>query len=257
MWEVRIGNDLIYVDEKGQYAFVEGSLVDLRSNRNLTRERVDELLTIDFKDLPLNLAIKQVIGNGKRVVAVFEDPNCGYCKKMRMDLVALKDVTIYTFPIPILAADSEVKSRKALCADDKVRAWNDMMISGKVPSNPGTCDTALPKTARTRAEARRQRDTDRVLPERQAPAGLRARRAVRQDARRERGEVLTRAPVGRSDRMLRGASRASACARANPAAFNSRRPAPAATTGPAASSAPHWSRPAGRCPRTGPRGPRP
>ncbi len=95
--------------------------------------------------LPLNLAIKQVIGNGKRVVAVFEDPNCGYCKKMRMDLVAMKDITIYTFPIPILAADSEVKSRKALCADDKVKAWNDMMISGKVPSNPGTCDNALGK----------------------------------------------------------------------------------------------------------------
>ena len=145
MWEVRLGNDLIYVDEKGQYAFVEGQLVEMRSNRNLTRERVDELMTINFKDLPLNLAIKQVIGNGKRVVAVFEDPNCGYCKKMRMDLVAMKDITIYTFPIPILAADSEVKSRKALCADDKVKAWNDMMISGKVPSNPGTCDNALGK----------------------------------------------------------------------------------------------------------------
>ncbi len=133
IWEVRLGNDLLYVDEKGQYAFVEGAMVELKSGRNLTRERTDEMLAINFKDLPLNLAIKQVIGNGKRVVAVFEDANCGYCRTMRKDLLALKDVTIYTFPVAILAADSETKARKALCAADKVAAWNDLMTAGKVP----------------------------------------------------------------------------------------------------------------------------
>lgn len=145
IWEVRIGNDLIYVDEKGQHAFVEGNLVELRSNRNLTRERVDELLTIDFKDLPLDLAIKQVHGNGSRVIAIFEDANCGYCKRMRQDLANLKDVTIYTFVVAFLSPDSETKAKKALCASDKARAWNDMMISGKVPGNAGTCDTPLAK----------------------------------------------------------------------------------------------------------------
>lgn len=145
IWEVRLGNDLIYVDEKGEHAFVDGSLVDLRSSRNLTRERVDELLVINFKDLPLNLALKQVIGNGKRTLAVFEDPNCGYCRKMRQELATIKDLTIYTFIVPILSPDSEMKARKALCADDKVRAWNDLMLSGKVPGNAGTCDTPLAK----------------------------------------------------------------------------------------------------------------
>jgi thiol:disulfide interchange protein DsbC len=145
IWEVRIGSDLLYVDEKGQHAFVQGNLVDLKSNRNLTRERTDELLTIDFKELPLNLAFKQVVGNGKRVIAIFEDPNCGYCKRMRKDLVSVKDVTIYTFVIAILSPDSEVKAKKALCADDKARAWNDMMLGGKVPGNNGTCDTQLAK----------------------------------------------------------------------------------------------------------------
>lgn len=146
LWEVRLGTDLIYVDEKGQFAFIEGNLVDLRSNRNLTRERVEELLTIDFKTLPLELAFKQVVGNGKRVFAVFEDPNCGYCKRMRKDMVGLKDVTIYTFVIPILSPDSEVKAKKALCAPDKVKAWSELMLNGKVPDNPGTCETPIAKT---------------------------------------------------------------------------------------------------------------
>ena len=145
IWEVRIGNDLLYVDEKGQHAFIEGNLVDLRSNRNLTRERTDEMLTIDFRELPLNLALKQVNGNGKRVVAVFEDANCGYCKRMRQDLANLKDATIYTFVVAFLSPDSETKAKKALCADDKARAWNDMMLTGKVPGNAGTCDTPLAK----------------------------------------------------------------------------------------------------------------
>lgn len=145
IWEVRIGNDLLYVDEKGQHAFIEGNLVDLRSNRNLTRERTDELLTIDFKELPLNLALKQVNGNGKRVFAVFEDANCGYCKRMRQDLATLKDVTIYTFVVAFLSPDSETKAKKALCAEDKARAWNDLLLTGKVPGNAGTCETPLAK----------------------------------------------------------------------------------------------------------------
>ena len=147
IWEVRIGNDLLYVDEKGQYLFYDGDLIDMKSQRNLTKERQDELLTIDFKSLPLDLAIKQVIGNGKRQLAVFEDPNCSFCKKMRADLLKLDDVTIYTFPMAFLAADSETKAKKALCAADKVRAWNDLMMSNKIPGNAGTCDTPLEKVA--------------------------------------------------------------------------------------------------------------
>lgn len=146
IYEVRIGTDFIYVDEKAQYGFVEGNLIDLKSNRNITRERTDEVLTINFKDLPLNLAMKSVTGNGKRVVAVFEDPNCGYCKTMRRDLLKLENATVYTFVLPILAADSEIKSKKALCAPDKLKAWNDLMLTGKVPENAGTCDTPLART---------------------------------------------------------------------------------------------------------------
>jgi len=143
IYEVRIGNDLLYVDERGQYLFYEGDLIEMKTQRNLTRERVEELLAIDFSTLPLQLAIKQVSGNGKRVVAVFEDPNCGYCKRLRADLVKLDDVTIYTFPMAFLAADSESKARKALCAADKARAWNDLLLNNHVPGNAGTCDTPL------------------------------------------------------------------------------------------------------------------
>jgi thiol:disulfide interchange protein DsbC len=147
MWEVQIGTDLIYVDEKAQHAIVEGQLVDLASNRNLTQERIEELTAIDFKDLPLELAIKQVNGKGTRLIAVFEDPNCGHCRNLRRNLVKVPDLTIYTFTLPILTADSELKIRQAWCASDKVKAWNELMLEGKVPDNKGTCDTPVAKVA--------------------------------------------------------------------------------------------------------------
>ena len=32
---------------------------------------------MNFADLPLNTVVKTVRGNGKRVIATFEEPNCG------------------------------------------------------------------------------------------------------------------------------------------------------------------------------------
>lgn len=145
IYEVRLGMDLIYVDASGRYAFVEGQMVDLSSGRSLTQERLEALLAIDFKDLPLELSIKQVLGNGKRVVAVFEDPNCGHCRNLRRDLLNLTDITIYTFPYAILAADSEQKARQAWCAPDRVKAWNEMMLQGRMPSNDGSCANPVSK----------------------------------------------------------------------------------------------------------------
>jgi thiol:disulfide interchange protein DsbC len=145
MFEVRIGTDMIYVDEKGQFAFVEGQLVDIKNSRNYTKERQEELLTIKWSDLQTNLALTQVNGNGKRKIAVFEDPNCGYCKQFRKDLVKMTNTTVYTFVYPVLAPDSDVKSKKVLCAADKMTAWNDLMLNGKVPSNNGSCDQPLAK----------------------------------------------------------------------------------------------------------------
>lgn len=147
IWEVQIGTDLIYVDEKAQHGFVEGQLIDLKSNRNLTQERVDELTAVRFKDLPLQWAVKQVNGKGTRQLAVFEDPNCGHCKTLRRVLMTVPDVTIYTFPLPILAADSAQKAKQAWCASDRVKAWNELMLNGTVPDNKGTCDNPVDKVS--------------------------------------------------------------------------------------------------------------
>ncbi|MBU3725678.1 MAG: DsbC family protein [Burkholderiaceae bacterium] len=135
--EVRIGADLIYADEKGLFAIVEGQMVNLKTGENLTAMRIEELNKIDFAKLPKDLAMKTVRGNGKRVLAVFEDPYCSFCRTYRKTLTDLNNVTVYTFFYPMLRAESETVARNAWCAKNREETWNDWMLLGKEPSKAG------------------------------------------------------------------------------------------------------------------------
>jgi thiol:disulfide interchange protein DsbC len=145
IYEVRVGVDLMYVDDKAQFLFIDGQMIDIKANKNLTQARIDELLRINWKELPLDLALKQVNGTGKRKVAVFEDPNCPHCRTTRAALNQIKDATVYTFTYPILAADSEQKVKMALCAKDKLKAWNSLVMDRALPDNDGKCKNDLAK----------------------------------------------------------------------------------------------------------------
>jgi thiol:disulfide interchange protein DsbC len=142
LYELRVAGDILYTDKKGEYLVV-GHVYDAKTTRDLTRERIDDINKIKFSDLPLGDALKQVKGDGKRVIAVFEDPNCGYCKRLRQTtLKELDNVTIYTFMYNILSEDSFVKSKNIWCSADRVKAWDDWMIAGKTPAPaPANCAT--------------------------------------------------------------------------------------------------------------------
>jgi len=140
LWEVRFGAEIMYTDARASY-MIQGAIIDTASKRNLTEERIDKLTAIDFATLPLKDAIVWKNGNGKRRIAVFADPNCGYCKKLEKDLVNVKDVTVYTFVIPILGGDSADKSRSIWCAKDNTTAWRNWMVDGTAPTKAmGKCD---------------------------------------------------------------------------------------------------------------------
>ncbi len=140
LFEVRVGTDVLYTDAEGNF-LLHGSLLDARNGRNLTEERVNKLLAVDFKTLDLKNAITTVRGNGKRKLAVFEDPNCGYCKRFEKDLQKVDNVTVHLFLIPILGEDSVNKSRQIWCAADRVRSWNDWMLRDVAPKGKAICNT--------------------------------------------------------------------------------------------------------------------
>ncbi|MBC7502402.1 MAG: DsbC family protein [Herminiimonas sp.] len=141
LYEVRTGGDIIYTDEKAQYLFV-GHVIDTKTYKDYTKSRIEEISKIKFSDLPLDLAMKTVKGDGKRVIAVFEDPNCGYCKKFRQTLQDVENVTVYTFMYNILSEDSVIKSKNIWCSTDRIKAWDDWMLNGKAAAPASaTCVT--------------------------------------------------------------------------------------------------------------------
>lgn len=141
LFEVRVnGNEIYYSDSDGNF-LIQGNLIDTRQRRNLTEERVDKLTEVSFDSLPLKDALTVVRGNGKRKLAVFEDPNCGYCKRFERDLDKVTNVTIYTFLYPILSPDSTEKSKNIWCAKDKAKVWQDWMLRDQPPAT-ANCDTS-------------------------------------------------------------------------------------------------------------------
>ncbi|NML15109.1 DsbC family protein [Azohydromonas caseinilytica] len=141
LWEVRIGNDVMYTDEKGDH-LIQGHIVDTRTRTDLTEQRLNKLSAIDFASLPLKDAVVIKQGSGARKLAVFVDPNCGYCKRFEKDLASVKDVTVYTFLYPILGPDSDAKSKAIWCAKDPAKTWRDWMLNGVTPPRAmGECDS--------------------------------------------------------------------------------------------------------------------
>ena len=146
LYEIRVGGDIRYTDKTGSYLVV-GHIFDLKTSQDLTQARIDDINKINFDELPKELALKTVKGNGKRMLAIFEDPNCGYCKRFRQTTLAnIDNVTVYTFMYNILSPDSFTKSQNIWCAADRNKAWDDWMLHGKAaPVAPNGCSAPTDK----------------------------------------------------------------------------------------------------------------
>ena len=148
LYEVFMAGQIIYTDEKMTFLIAEGRLVDPKSKKDLTAERMDELTKIDFAKLPLDQAIKVVKGSGSRKLVVFSDVDCPYCKRLEQnELSNITDVTVYTFLYPIvqLHPDAAAKSKSIWCASNRVKAWDDWIMRNQLPKNAVNCDVPLEK----------------------------------------------------------------------------------------------------------------
>lgn len=142
LYEVVVNDQLLYTDEQGQYLF-DGSVIEVKSRRDLTEERRRQLFAIEFDKLPLDLAVKRVKGNGKRKMAYFSDPQCGFCKRLEKELSKVDDVTLYLFLYPIFQGSDEIV-RNVYCAKDPVKAWDELMLKGIAPAG-ASCKTSTDK----------------------------------------------------------------------------------------------------------------
>ena len=150
LYEVYMNGQIIYTDEKFSFLIAEGHLVDSKSKKDVTGERLADLSKIDFSALPLDQAVKVVKGNGSRKMAVFSDPDCPFCKRLEQnELVNITDVTIYTFLYPLeqLHPDAANKAKAIWCAADRSKAWQEWALNNQPPKKSANCDAPIEKVA--------------------------------------------------------------------------------------------------------------
>lgn len=141
IFQVISEGEIFYTDATGRYGLVGGALVDMETQQDLTAPAVEKLTAVPFASLPLKHAIKQVRGNGKRQVAVFEDPNCPICRVFTKFVDQLDDVTVYRFMYPVIDPSSQSLARTAWCAADRAGAW-DQVMGGRRLAGPQECDVS-------------------------------------------------------------------------------------------------------------------
>jgi len=129
------GSNVLYTNASGTLVLT-GNLYRAEDKRNLTEARKQELMHVEFASLPLDIAFKQVKGNGRRRLAVFADPDCPYCRQLERELEPITDVTIHVFlyPLGTIHPDAVRKARLVWCAADRGAAWTGLMLGGTEPA---------------------------------------------------------------------------------------------------------------------------
>jgi len=150
LWEVRFrdaqGVHVIYTDATATHV-VDGRIIDMRTSRDLTEERLRKLNAIKFEQLPLELAVKVQRGNGKRVLAMFSDPYCPACRQFEKALQQVENTTVYVFMYPVIRPENADHSRAVWCSADRAKAWLELAAAArpKVPEAGTDCQDPIDK----------------------------------------------------------------------------------------------------------------
>lgn len=132
--EIVAGRNVLYADPTGRYLVV-GNIYDMHTATDLTAERKAETSALSWDSLPINTSVKYG-GSGSQKLAVFFDPECGWCKKLHRQLASLEDVEVYAimYPVEGLSPSSKSKAANILCADNPLEALDTVMAGKTLPN---------------------------------------------------------------------------------------------------------------------------
>jgi len=125
LWELEAGSNIILFDPQAEL-LIFGEVLN-KEGKNLTVERRNAIAEKKLAQIPLDKAVK--IGNGKKSVVLFTDPDCPYCRKISEYFKKTNDITQYVFFYPLTAIhpNSETKAKYILSQKDPGKAYYEVM----------------------------------------------------------------------------------------------------------------------------------
>jgi len=146
IYEVKAGNQFIYIDNTGRYGFV-GNLIDLGTGESLTEakqsiERTAKITAFSDDDK----VVFKADGDRKSYIDVFTDTTCPYCRKLHAEVPELRaaGVTVRYLPFPRGGKNSQGdrELRSVWCASDPVQSMHLAKTQLVIPENDGSCQKA-------------------------------------------------------------------------------------------------------------------
>ena len=136
-FEVNLSGEFVYVSKDGRYLF-QGELLDLVKKTNLTQTARAQTRKEEFQKLDKNLLISFGQKNIKDTdnIYVYTDIDCGYCRKLHLEVPALNDagITVHylAYPRAGLKSDSYDKAVNVWCAGNKKKALTQAKAGEKI-----------------------------------------------------------------------------------------------------------------------------
>ena len=131
LYEVVSGQNVFYYYPEKDL-ILTGEIIG-KDFKSRTAERKGLLAAKAVKSLPLDKAVK--IGEGKKTVIEFTDPDCPYCKKASEYFAKRTDVTRYVFFAPFAHPAAITKIQYILGASNKAEAYDAMMFGQPIPAS--------------------------------------------------------------------------------------------------------------------------
>lgn len=140
------GQEVFFVSDDFS-VLIKGDVTELTTGKSLTKKlaykAAPKISSNDLMKLDVRNAIQ--FGSGSKVIYIFSDPDCGYCRQLQAELPKLKDTTAYVFPFPLteLHPGASDAASGIWCSQDKIKAWEAYLNKRIQPSPQGKCMTPL------------------------------------------------------------------------------------------------------------------
>lgn len=140
----------VMVTGDGRY-LIQGDLLELRngvisnvSDQMMAVERAKALAEVKADDMVIFPAKG---GKAKRVIYVFTDPDCGYCRKFHQQVEAINargiEVRYLAFPRGGMSSPVAGKLSSVWCAKDRQRAMTDAKRGAALAAAPSACKSPV------------------------------------------------------------------------------------------------------------------